>query len=149
MSAVTYSNPDVQKMLADFFVPVKIEGRSDPKIAQLFNVIATPTFVAIDHSLKFHHKTSGFFPPEAFVQRLRFLRAIVDLNNRNYDQAIELLYAVVQETFEEEITPEALYQLGVARYKKTGDFTDAVREWRKIQIQFPKSIWLKKVEYAL
>ena len=149
MSAVTYSNPDIQKMLADFFVPVKIEGRSDPKIAQLFNVIATPSFVALDHSLKFHHKISGFFPPEAFVQRLRFLRAIMDLNNRNYDEAIDLLSTVVQETFEEEITPEALYQLGVARYKKTGNFADAVHEWRKIQIQFPKSIWLKKVEYAL
>ena len=149
MSAVTYSNVEIQKVLADFFVPVKIEGRSDPKIAQLFHVIATPSFVAIDHSLKFHHKISGFFPPEAFLQRLRFLRAIMDLNNRNYEEAIDLLSTVVQETFEEEITPEALYQLGIARYKKTGNFADAVHEWRKIQIQFPKSTWLKKVEYAL
>ena len=149
MSAVTYSNPDIQKMLVDFFVPVKVEGRSEPKIAQLFHVIATPTYVVLDHALKFHHNISGFYPPEAFAQRLRFLRAIVDLNNRKYDEAIDLLSKVVQETFEEDITPEALYELGVARYKKTGDFTDAVREWRKIQIQFPKSVWLKKVEYAL
>jgi outer membrane protein assembly factor BamD (BamD/ComL family) len=74
---------------------------------------------------------------------------MVDLNNRRYDEAISLLSQIVQETFEKDITPEALYQLGVARYKKSGDFTDAVQEWRKIQLQFPESSWLKKVEYAL
>jgi TolA-binding protein len=149
MSAVTYSNPEIQKALTMFFVPVKIEARSDPKTSQFFNIQATPSFVATDGERKLHHKISGFYPPEAFMPRLRLLRAIVDLNNRQYDQAINLLSNVVQETFENDITPEALYHLGVARYKKSGDFSDAVQEWRKIQIQFPESPWLKKVEYAL
>lgn len=149
MSAVTYSNQEIQKVLSAFFVPVKIEARSDPKTAQFFKVEATPTFVATDGDRKLHHKISGFYPPEAFLQRLRFLRAIVDLNGRRYDEAIILLSHIVQETFENDITPEALYQLGVARYKKSGDFTHAVQEWRKIQMQFPESPWLKKVKYAL
>ena len=149
MSAVTYSNPEIQKMLFAFFVPVKIEARSDPKTSQFFHIQATPSFVATDGERKLYHKISGFYPPETFLPRLRLLRAIVDLNNRQYDQAISLLSDVVQETFENDITPEALYHLGVARYKKSGDFTNAVQEWRKIQIQFPESPWLKKVEYAL
>lgn len=149
MSAVTYSNPEVQEVLSALFVPVKIEARSDPTTAQFFNVQGTPTYVATDVHRKLHHKISGFYAPEAFLHRLRFLRAIVDLNNRRYDEAIHLLSSIVQQTFENDITPEALYQLGVARYKKSGDFTDAVQEWRKIQMQFPDSPWLKKVEYAL
>lgn len=149
MSAVTYSNQEIQKALSELFVPAKIEAQSDPKTAQFFNVQGTPTFVATDGHRKLHHKISGFYPPEAFLQRLRFLRAMVDLNNRRYEEAIGLLSSIVQQTFENDITPEALYHLGVARYKKSGDFTDAVQEWRKIQMQFPESPWLKKVEYAL
>jgi outer membrane protein assembly factor BamD (BamD/ComL family) len=149
MSAVTYSNQEIQKLLPELFVSVKIEARTDSKNSQFFDVQATPTFVATDGDRKIHYKVSGFHAPEAFKQRLRLMRAIVDLNNRRYDDAVGLLSSVVQETFENDITPEALYQLGVARYKKSGDFTDAVQEWRKIQIQFPESPWLKKVEYAL
>lgn len=149
MSAVTYSNEEIEKVLSTFFVPVKIEAKSDTITAQLFKVDATPTFVATDNDRKLHYKISGFLPPEAFLQRLRLLRAMVDLNQRKYDDAIILLSQIAQETFENDITPEALYQLGVARYKKSGDFTDAVQEWRKIQMQFPESPWLKKVEYAL
>jgi tetratricopeptide (TPR) repeat protein len=149
MSAVTYSNKEIEKVLSMFFIPVKIEAKSDLTTDQLFKVDATPTFVATDGDCKLHYKISGFFPPETFLQRLRLLRAMVDLNKRRYDDAIRLLSQVAKETSENDFTPEVLYQLGVARYKKSGDFTDAVQEWRKIQMQFPESPWLKKVEYAL
>ncbi len=149
MSAVTYSNPEIGKALSTLFVPLKIEAKSDPGTDQFFKVDATPTFVATDGDRELHYKISGFFPPDAFLQRLRLLRAMVDLNNRRYDEAISLLSHIAQETSEDDITPEAFYQLGVARYKKSGDFSDAVHEWRKIQMQFPESPWLKKVMYAL
>jgi hypothetical protein len=149
MSTVTYSNPAVEKALTDFFVPVKLETRSDPKIAQFFKVNSTPTFVATDSNRKVHSQSKGFFPPEAFLQQIRFMRAIVELNHRDYDLAIDLLSQVTRETFDQNLTPEALYHLGVARYMKTSDFTQAVQEWRKIKLQFPHSSWLKKIEYAL
>ena len=149
MSTVTYSQQEILDKMEEWFVPLKIESKQNPDLAQLYQIIATPTFLVLDPNRKVIHRSSGFLPPFEFTQLLRLMRATYEMNRRDYDQAISLLSSITQEALHLPLAAEALYVLGSAKYKKSGDFSDAVVEWRKIKLHFPGSPWFKKVEYAV
>ena len=149
MDAVTYSKEVVINLVNQFFVPLKIDSVQQTSLSQIFRVEVTPTAIATDAKQKVYHRAAGFYPAPEFKQTLRLMKATADLEKRSYDSAIELLSRIVEEAFGSAATPEALYQLGVARYKKSGDFQQAVEQWRKLKLSFPNHPLIKKVDYAL
>lgn len=149
MDAVTYSKEEVIKLVNEFFIPLKIDSVQQSNLSRTFRVEVTPTTIATDAKQKVYHRSAGFYPASEFKQILRLMKAAADLEKRSYDSAIDLLSWIVEEAFGTAATPEALYQLGVARYKKSGDFQQAVEQWRKLKLSFPDHPLIKKVDYAL
>jgi cytochrome c-type biogenesis protein CcmH/NrfG len=73
----------------------------------------------------------------------------VDLEKRNYDSGIDLLTQIVDQAFDSAAAPEALYLLGAGKYRKSGDFQQAVDQWRRLKLSFPDHPLIKKIDYAL
>ena len=148
MDAVTHSNEEVIRLMNDLFVPVRIDSSRESGISKLYRVESTPTYVAIDSRKKEHFRWSGFSNPEDFSQTLRLMSAAAAIDRRSYDFAIEMLSSIVDSPSSPS-TPDALYLLGVARYKKSGDFQQAVDQWRRLKLSYPDHPLIKKVNYAL
>jgi tetratricopeptide (TPR) repeat protein len=149
MNTVTYSTDQVIEAVQEFFVPVKIDGEQRPEIAQLFQTQVTPIAIVTDSKHKSYHRKEGFQPPEDFLHTLRLMASLYYLERRKYDEAISLLTKVLEEGFGSTATAESLYHLGVAKYKKSGDFQQAVEQWRRLKLTYPNHPLLKKVDYAL
>ena len=148
MDAVTHSNEEIIQLITQLFIPVRIDSVKESELSKLFRVDMTPVYIAADSKQKAHHRWAGFSRAEDFKQTLRVMRAAFDLDRRDYNSAIEQLSAVV-ESPRSLSTPDALYLFGVAKYKKSGDFQQAVEEWRRLKLAYPNHPLLKKVEYAL
>ena len=135
-------------MIDRFFIPVKVDSAKESEPSKLFRVDMTPVYVVTDSKQKAHYRWTGFSGPEDFKQTLRLMKATFDIDGRNYESAIELLSTIVEEP-RSPSTPEALYLLGVSKYKKSGDFQEAVEQWRRLKLSYPGHPLIKKVDYAL
>ncbi len=149
MDAVTYSKDEIAGLVNQLFVPLKIDAVGDADLSRIFRVEITPTLIATDAKQKIYYRFEGFQPVKEFKQTLKLMKANGDLEKRNYDSAIDLLSNIVEEASNSAATPEALYLLGVTRYKKSGDFQQAVEQWRRLKLSFPNHPLIKKVDYAL
>lgn len=148
MDAVTHSKDEIIQMIDRFFIPVRVDSVKESELSKLFRVDMTPVYITSDSKQKAHYRWAGFSPAEDFKQTLRLMKAAFDIDGRNYDSATEHLSSVVDSP-RSPSTPEALYLLGVAKYKKSGDFQQAVEQWRRLKLSYPNHPLIKKVDYAL
>ncbi len=149
MDAVTYSKEEIIQTIHDLFVPLKINATQEQELAAFLKVDVTPTILATDVRQKTFYRWEGFMRPEEFKQTLRLMKAFFEMDRRKYDSSIGLLSTILDEAFGCAATAESLYLLGVARYKKSGDFQQAVEQWRRLKLSFPNHPLIKKVDYAL
>jgi TolA-binding protein len=148
MDAVTHSKEEIIRFVDVFLIPVKVDSVKQSELSKVFRVDMTPVYVTTDFKKKEHYRWTGFSPPQDFQQTLRLMKAAFDMDGRQYDSAIQHLSAVVDSS-KSPSTPEAMYLLGVAKYKKTGDFQLAVEQWRRLKLSYPNHPLIKKVDYAL
>ena len=149
MNTVTYSTDDIIALVQDLFVPLRIDGEQHREVPQLFQTQVTPIAIVTDSRHKSYYRKEGFQPPEDFIHTLRLMAGIFFLERRKYDAAISLFTKILEEGFGSSATAEALYHLGVAKYKKSGDFQEAVEQWRRLKLTYPDHPLIKKVNYAL
>jgi thioredoxin-related protein len=149
MDTVTYSKDEIVQVMNELFIPLKIDGTAEPEIAKAFEARLTPLVIAADSKKKTLYRREGYTRPEDFKQILRLMCASFHMDHRQYDSAIDLLSQILDEGSDTIAVPETLYLLGVARYKKSGDFQQAVEQWRRLKLTFPKHPLVKKVDYAL
>lgn len=148
MDAVTHSKEEIIQLITELFIPIRVDSLKESELSKLFRVDMTPVYIATDSKEKALYRWSGFSGAEDFNHTLRLMKAAADMDRRDYDSAIEQL-SVVVESSRSLSTPDALYLFGVARYKKSGDFQQAVEQWRRLKLAYPNHPLIKKVEYAL
>jgi hypothetical protein len=149
MGAVTYPNPDVVRELSEHFVPVRIESAKQPEHARRMNVRWLPGLVVAGADERPANVVVGFLPPSDLLPELTFGRAIAAMGEKRYDEAHTLLEQVAG-TKGAERAAEALYWLGVSRYRQSKDFMGSIREpWGRIVETWPGSQWARKVGFAV
>ncbi len=148
MDAVTHSKDGIIQLIHELFVPIRVNSATESELSKLYRVDITPVYIATDSRQKTYHRWVGFARAEDFTSTLRVMRAAADIDRRNYDSAIGQLVAVV-EGARSSSTPDALYLIGLARYKKSGNFQEAVEQWRRLKLSYPNHPLIKKVDYAL
>ncbi len=148
MDAVTHSRDEIIQLINQLFIPLRVDSVKESELSKRYRVDVTPVYIATDSRQKTYHRWAGFARADDFSSTLRVMRAAADIDRRNYDSAIEQLAAVVDGT-RSSSTPDALYLLGAAKYKKSGDFQEAVEQWRRLKLSYPNHPLIKKVDYAL
>jgi TolA-binding protein len=148
MGAVTYPNEAVTQELTSNFVPVKVESAKAPELARRMGIRWLPGLVVVDHDGRPAHAITGFLPPDDLLTELRFGRGIALMAAKRYDEAHRLFAEVGDSKVER--APEALYWLGVSRFRQTKDFGSSVAApWGEIVSRFGASQWARKVGYAV
>jgi len=137
---------NVMKFIADNFVPLMYEV-SEPGSKDLmkrYEVQWTPTFVAADEKGDIAYRWEGYLPVDDYRAQLIMAEAKMAFKQEDFDKAGRCYGAIVEKYPTSDIAPEAIYYLGVARYKKTGDPANLKKANEDLKNKYPDSVWAKK-----
>ena len=142
MDAVTYPNPTVVKFVSQNVIPVR--SVHDQPLAHKFRVMWTPTLILLDLDGNEVYRDEGFLPPEGLIPALVLGLGKVRLNAGQYDQAISQFKEVASKYPKSDQAPEAIYFLGVARFKSTHDMKPLKEAYETLKAKYPASSWTNK-----
>jgi TolA-binding protein len=143
MDTVTYPNPTVVEFIEKTMVPIQVAYNDQP-LARDFNIQWTPTLITLDSDGKEHHRTIGFLSPQELVPSLMLGTAKCHFDLEQFDRAISILEELLSKYPKSDSAPEAIYLLGVSRYKHAHDARPLKDAYERLQKDFPASEWTKR-----
>lgn len=149
MNAVTYSNENVINFLNNEIIPIQVLFDFQP-LATQYNLQWTPTIIILDGEGKEHQRTVGFFPPEEFIPSiiLGIGKAYFELGQ--FEDAIKRFENILKDYQTSKAAPEALYLLGVSKYKNTHEPKHLKEAYNLLKQNYPDSEWTGRAEpYSL
>jgi tetratricopeptide (TPR) repeat protein len=143
MAAVTYPDTKVIGFISESMIPVQVLFDAQP-VSSDFNVKWTPTLIALDPEGIEHHRTVGFLSPDELIPSLLLGIGKIHFDTDRFDEAIDALEKLLKEYPQSDAAPEAIYVLGVSRYKSTKDPKPLKAAYEKLQAEYPESEWTKR-----
>jgi hypothetical protein len=144
MDTVTYPDSRVAQFVVHHFLPVKLSVKENQRLVEDYLVSWTPHTVIVDEKGLVHFRVEGYLPPEDFVAYLSLGIGKYWLNRRQFAKAGERFQEVSQRHAGTDVGAEALYWLGVARYKQARDPSQLRPSWQKLAQDYPHSEWAKR-----
>jgi hypothetical protein len=145
MGTVTYPNEGVARFVDLNFIPVQIET-SNTALMQKYAVSWTPTILVLDADGKEHYRSVGFLPPDVFIATFEVARGRYHLDLDEFAEARARFEEVIDRCPVPEVVPEAIFFLGVAKYKATHDPKPLRAAYETLTAQYPGSEWTKRAE---
>jgi hypothetical protein len=148
MGAVTYPDPEVERVIREQFVPVQYNVVEQPEVMDQFNGHWTPTLIVQDANGKEHRRAQGYLDPRRFLGEMALAR-LQDAINESRFEAVPALERDAQERTEGDPIrePEAIYWSSVAEYKASHDANRLLAGWNRLLDEFPQSEWAKRAEF--
>lgn len=146
MAAVTYQQTAVVDLIAEHFVPVKLNVKEPkPEFRELLRMakpLFTPLFLFLDSSGTEVRRFTGYLPPEEFKAELQFVLGSVDLLHARFAEGYAKFRGIVERYPKTHVAPEALYWAGVAAYRWNQRGLDGlIPEWIELRGRYPGSTW--------
>ena len=137
---------EVSKFITDHFVPLMYEvgEQSSKDLMKRYEVQWTPTFVAADQKGDIVYRWEGYLPAEEFKAQMLMTEAKVAFKAENFSRAEKCYSALAEKYPKSDIAPEAVYYLGVSRYKKTEDPSHLKNANEELKRKYPDNVWTKK-----
>ena len=143
-----YPDERVVRLVTFEFVPIRIHVRDAgdvySRVSQQLNVQWTPTVLILDEDGIERHRVEGFLPVDDFLAQLKLGLARIAFQRGAFDEAERRFRQVVDEHPQSEAAPEALYWIGVSRYKGQGDASALAETARAFSTSYTDSAWAKK-----
>jgi len=142
MDAVTYPTENVVEHIEKHVIPVRIPF--DDPLAGEFVVKWTPNLVFADAERAVHHRIIGFLPPEELIPAILLGVGKTFFDLADLDRDLGILNEVVEKHPTSHAAPEAVYFMGVSRYKKTHSGEPLKEAYEKLKEAYPESEWAKR-----
>jgi tetratricopeptide (TPR) repeat protein len=143
MGAVTYPNDKVIEFVDFNFVPVQI-NISNRALVEQFKVTWTPTIILLDAAGNEVHRVVGFLPPEEFIPTFMVAKGKWYFNAGQYAEAQDMFELILRKYPDRDAAPEAIFFMGVSRYKMTHDAKPLREAYETLTADFPGSEWAKR-----
>lgn len=143
MGAVTFPNPEVSEYIVKNLIPLRLPHNHKP-LADQFQVKWTPTLVTLDQEGREHHRSVGFLGPEEVIPSLMLGRAKIHFDLDQIEDALKILESIVKKYPKSDVTAEAVFLLGVCRYKSTHDPKPLKEAYERLSSEYPQSEWAKR-----
>ena len=146
MDTVTYPDPRVADFIDKHFAPVRIVVRENRELANDHLVSWTPNVAIADDRGRVHYRIEGYLPPVEFLARLSLGAGKFDLNFAKLAEAAVRFEEVARRHAKTESGAEALFWLGVARFKKSHNGAELKSSWDQLARDYPDSEWAMKTK---
>ena len=148
MQSVTYAHPQVAGFINQCCVPVRLCARDHPRAVDDFLIAWTPQVVLADSRNRVHFRIEGWLPPIEFLGQLSLGVGKFLLNMGRYAQAAHRFREVCRRHAASDSAAQALYWLGVARYKLCNDSATIRSSWDELAMSYPNSTWSKRTTWV-
>jgi hypothetical protein len=149
LDTVTYPQPFVQTIVADYCIPLQVNNSIDenkPVVSQ-FRHVWTPDLRVLDDTGYELYRWNGYLPPAEFTAQLLVGLGQARLRLRQFDAA-QALYADALLRFPTALVgPEAAYFAAVTAYRKTGEANSLLHGWHSLERDYPKTEWSVKQNF--
>jgi hypothetical protein len=147
---VTYSDPQVIDTINEWFVPVQVNTQEEAgqPLVQRFYQVWTPDLRLVSPDGVDLYHWNGYLPPAEFVPQLLVAQAQTLLRLHDEPRAAAIYRAVLERFPTSAVAPEAQYFAAVAAYKHSHQAPDLLDTWRRLQMQYPNSIWRVKQSFT-
>ena len=134
----------MERFINDNFIPVKIHIKEQPKTFERFGAQWTPTIQILDPDGTKRHQFEGFLPSDDFLAQLKIGLAHSAFARQEWKEAENRYDDIVKELPGTDAAAEALYWLGVSRYKNSGDGAFLQQTAEAFKTRYNDSTWAKK-----
>jgi thioredoxin-related protein len=138
-----YPDETVARFVIEHFIPVRAHVKTGQDVFTRFNAQWTPTILVVDERGVEQHRIEGFLPVPDFLAQLKLGLAHYARARGDWDTA-QALYAELAEDPTSDIASEAVYWLGVSKYKATNDPAHLGATANALRDRFGGSAWAKK-----
>lgn len=138
-----YPDERVAAFVTENFVPVRVEVRKNPEPMERFGAHWTPMILVLDPAGIERYRFEGYLPVTDFLAHLTLGLGQVAFATGKWTDAERRFTEVVEKYPETEQAAEALYWVGVARYKG-GDPSALARTAEEFTRRYENSSWAKK-----
>lgn len=143
MDAVTYPENKVIAYIQKSFIPLQVSYDAKPLAAD-FNIKWTPTLITLGLDRKEHHRTVGFLGPDDFIANGLLGIGKFHFDNDRYPEALSLFENLIAVYPKSNVVAEAIFLLGVSRYKNSG-IPDHLKEaYESLNSRYPDNEWTKR-----
>ena len=148
MNAGPYSDEKVQSFLSEHFITIKSQcfWNKQTELMKQFNIKWTPTLFVLDKRGIKHHRVLGYVPVDDLLAHLWLGRGKVFFDADNFTLAIDSFRTIIERHPDAGVSPEAVYLLGVAEYKKNHDSSALRRAYDTLRERYPQSEWFRRAE---
>jgi len=143
MDAVTYPDKKVSQFITENMIAVRIAHDQQP-YATNFKIRWTPTLIVLDWEGHEVFRSVGYLPPEDMVPALMLGVGKVHFVRSQHGGAISVFSDLLERYPKSDQAPEALFFLGVARFKNTNDPKALQQLYEELSRRYPDSEWTKK-----
>lgn len=136
----TYVDPDVQKELSEWFIPLQQDIIRNREVRSKFSAYWTPSFYFIDTRGNVQYSFNGYLNVEDFRVLIRLGKAALDMPRGKYFQVIDLMDDGLNRFPSNPRAPAMLFMRGMAEYligKEKSTFRGTMNE---IVVQYPNSL---------
>ena len=137
--AVTYPDPDVNRELFQWFIPIRLDILKDRKIRVQYSAVWTPSFYFLDYRGKMCFNLPGYLLPEDFRIVMRLGLAAVHIPRGKYREAIAILDDGLQKFPDNPRAASMMFFRGMAHYLKTWDNKKFWAEMTELREKYPHS----------
>ncbi len=134
----------MESFINENFIPVKIHIKEQPKTFERFGAQWTPTIQILDPDGSKRHQIEGFLPSDDFLAQLKIGLAHSAFARQQWKEAESRYEDIVKTLPGTDAAAEALYWLGVSRYKGSGDGTFLQQTAEAFKTRYTDSTWAKK-----
>ncbi len=130
-------------------VPIQFDN-SKPEnngLLQSVHHIWTPDVRILNHDGYEMYSWGGFLPPPEFIARTLCGFAMAFLRLKRFDSAEELYVDVLRRFSTTYAAPEALYYLGVTRYRRDPNSDELLTQWANLRSRYPGSEYRVKQSF--
>jgi hypothetical protein len=135
----TYPERNVVDFISENFVPVQLNQKQNLEYFKQNKIIWTPTITVYDAQGEEQMRWIGYLPPEEFLPKAKFARAWLAMLSQDWNEASGIFNEIVSFDKRSSSAPDALYWLGVAKWKAKRNFDDLSQAWTDLMEQYPGS----------
>jgi Tetratricopeptide repeat len=139
-----YPDERVVSFIRENFVPVKIHVKENPKGFERFGAQWTPTIIVADPEGHERYRFEGYLPVDDFLAQLELGLGKSAFATGDFASAERHFRAVATKFPKSDTAPEALYWMGVSKYKATNDPGALKETAQAFRSQYSDTQWAKK-----
>ena len=143
-----YPDERVARFVTENFIPARLHAREQAqdfkRFGERYGAHWTPAILELDQDGAEQHRVEGFLEADDLLAQLRLGLGKTAFKAQRWQEAERRFREVVDRHPESEAAPEALYWVGVSRYRAGGDARELAKTADAFGTRYRDSSWAKK-----